>query len=188
MGSLAIAPSSSVRSAPAWRAIPGKRRRQGKPSDRTARPIRAARRRPGRAPRCSATRWTRPFNEIRATTNGGFVLGAARFQERGLGNRGPCRSTTDGPKANSTAGHVSVAPHVSGAAPCATGPLLAAWKYSDASCESVGLMRSQSTGTRRNGSGGDGVLISRYSLIRFRGHRTLRPLWFGAAGVASLTE
>ena len=31
------------------------------------------------------------------------------------------------PKANSTAGHVSVAPHVSGVAPCATGPLMAAW-------------------------------------------------------------
>ena len=30
------------------------------------------------------------------------------------------------PKANSTAGRVSVAPHVSGVAPCATGPLMAA--------------------------------------------------------------
>jgi REP element-mobilizing transposase RayT len=57
--SLSIAPSRSIRSAPAWRAIPAiqvvelpdQRRRQRKPSDRTARPIRAARPRPGRAPR-----------------------------------------------------------------------------------------------------------------------------------------
>jgi hypothetical protein len=40
------------------------------------------------------------------------------------------RSSTakaEGPKANLIAGHVSVAPPVSGVAPCATGPRVATW-------------------------------------------------------------
>jgi hypothetical protein len=67
--------------------LPDQRRRQGKPSDRTARPIRAARPRPGRAPRSLSGPVPRgvgqaAVNEIRAATNGGFVLGAARLHEQ----------------------------------------------------------------------------------------------------------